>query len=256
VVTVYSNVVAGYNSTTINQQISTLLVDMPLSDGYAVKLTGEAEETAETSNFMLIALLLVMSLMMIILVTQFNSFIKPLIILASVFFSIIGVFGGLATFKMDFVILMTGIGILSLAGVVVNNAIVLVDYITLLKKRKRAELGLGEEDLLPPDVARDCIEEAGKTRLRPVLLTAVTTILGLMPLAIGLNIDFVTLFTQFRPNIYFGGDNALFWGPLATAVVFGLAFATVITLLVVPAMYQIAASTRARVMRKRRVVNS
>ncbi|MFO7616742.1 MAG: efflux RND transporter permease subunit [Bacteroidales bacterium] len=255
VVTVYSNVVAGYNSTSINQQISTLLADLPLPDGYVVKLTGEAEETAETSNFMLIALLLVMSLMMIILVTQFNSFIKPLIILASVFFSIIGVFGGLATFRMDFVIMMTGIGILSLAGVVVNNAIVLVDYITLLKKRKRAELGLEEDDLLPPDVARDCIEEAGKTRLRPVLLTAVTTILGLLPLAIGLNIDFVTLFTQFDPNIYFGGDNAMFWGPLATTVVFGLAFATIITLLVVPAMYQIAASARGRFIRKR-VVNS
>ncbi|MDD3385773.1 MAG: efflux RND transporter permease subunit, partial [Bacteroidales bacterium] len=235
----------------INQQISNLLANLSLPDGYNIKLTGEAEETAETSNFMIIALLLVVSLMLIILVTEFNSFIKPLIILASVFFAVIGVFGGLATFRMDFVILMTGIGILALAGVVVNNAIVLVDYTTLLKKRKRLELGLGEDDLLPPDVARECIEEAGKTRLRPVLLTAVTTILGLLPLAIGLNIDFVTLFTEFNPNIYFGGDNAMFWGPLATAVVFGLAFATLITLLVVPAMYQIAASTQAKIRRRR-----
>lgn len=250
-VSIQSNVMPGYNSTSINQQISNLLANLSLPDGYNIKLTGEAEETAETSNFMIIALLLVVSLMLIILVTEFNSFIKPLIILASVFFAVIGVFGGLATFRMDFVILMTGIGILALAGVVVNNAIVLVDYTTLLKKRKRLELGLGEDDLLPPDVARECIEEAGKTRLRPVLLTAVTTILGLLPLAIGLNIDFVTLFTEFNPNIYFGGDNAMFWGPLATAVVFGLAFATLITLLFVPAMYQIAASTQAKIRRRR-----
>ena len=251
VVTLYSNVLAGYNSTRINQQISQLVKDMPLPQGYSLRLTGEAEETADTANFMLLAMLLIMSLMMIILVTQFNSFIKPLIILASVFFSIIGVFGGLATFKMDFVIMMTGVGIISLAGVVVNNAIVLVDYITLLKRRKRVELGIEEEGLLPPDVARECIVQAGKTRLRPVLLTAVTTILGLMPLAIGLNIDFVTLFSEFRPNIYFGGDNAIFWGPLASAVVFGLAFATIITLLIVPAMYQVAARARANYLRRR-----
>ena len=250
-VSIQSNVMPGYNSTSINQQISNLLANLSLPDGYNIKLTGEAEETAETSNFMIIALLLVVSLMLIILVTEFNSFIKPLIILTSVFFAVIGVFGGLATFRMDFVILMTGIGILALAGVVVNNAIVLVDYTTLLKKRKRLELGLGEDDLLPPDIALECIEVAGKTRLRPVLLTSVTTILGLLPLAIGLNIDFVTLFTEFNPNIYFGGDNAMFWGPLATAVVFGLAFATLITLLVVPAMYQIAASTQAKIRRRR-----
>ena len=250
-VSIQSNVMPGYNSTSINQQISNLLANLSLPDGYNIKLTGEAEETAETSNFMIIALLLVVSLMLIILVTEFNSFIKPLIILTSVFFAVIGVFGGLATFRMDFVILMTGIGILALAGVVVNNAIVLVDYTTLLKKRKRLELGLGVDDLLPPDIALECIEVAGKTRLRPVLLTSVTTILGLLPFAIGLNIDFVTLFTEFNPNIYFGGDNAMFWGPLATAVVFGLAFATLITLLVVPAMYQIAASTQAKIRRRR-----
>jgi len=251
VVTLYSNVVAGYNSTRINQQINQLVKDMPLPQGYSLRLTGEAEETQDTANFMLLAMLLIMSLMMIILVTQFNSFIKPLIILASVFFSIIGVFGGLATFKLDFVIMMTGVGIISLAGVVVNNAIVLVDYITLLKRRKRAELGIEEGGLLPPDVAKECIVQAGKTRLRPVLLTAVTTILGLTPLAIGLNIDFVTLFRDFDPNIYFGGDNAIFWGPLASAVVFGLAFATLITLLIVPAMYQVAARARANFLRKR-----
>ena len=176
---------------------------------------------------------------MIILVTQFNSFIKPLIILASVFFSIIGVLGGLAIFKMDFVIMMTGIGIIALAGVVVNNAIVLVDYIGLLKRNKREELGLDEKGLLPMEVAVECVIEAGKTRLRPVILTAITTILGLLPMAIGMNINFATLMTQLKPNIYFGGDNALYWGPLASTVIFGLAFATIITLVIIPVMYQI-----------------
>ena len=239
VVTVYSGLLAGYNSAKVNQQLNQLLKDVPIPDGYSFRFTGEAEETESTSIFMLQALLLVMSRMMIILVTQFNSFVKPGIILASVFFSIIGVLGGLATFKMDFVIMMTGIGIIALAGVVVNNAIVLVDYIGLLKKRKREELGLDEKGRLPDDIAKECVIEGGKTRLRPVLLTAVTTILGLLPLAIGMNIDFESLFRTLKPNIYFGGDNAMYWGPLASTVIFGLAFATIVTLIIVPVMYQI-----------------
>ena len=239
VVTVYSGLLAGYNSAKVNQQLNQLLKDVPIPDGYSFRFTGEAEETESTSIFMLQALLLVMSLMMIILVTQFNSFVKPGIILASVFFSIIGVLGGLATFKMDFVIMMTGIGIIALAGVVVNNAIVLVDYIGLLKKRKREELGIGPKGRLPDEVAKECVIEGGKTRLRPVLLTAVTTILGLLPLAIGMNIDFESLFRTLKPNIYFGGDNAMYWGPLASTVIFGLAFATIVTLIIVPVMYQI-----------------
>ncbi len=248
VVTVYSGLLAGYTSARVNSQLKQLLKDVQIPDGYSYQFTGEAEETESTSIFMLQALLLVMSLMMIILVTQFNSFIKPLIILASVFFSIIGVLGGLALFKMDFVIIMTGIGIIALAGVVVNNAIVLVDYIGLLKRRKREELGLDEKGLLPIEVAEECVVEAGKTRLRPVLLTAITTILGLLPLAIGMNIDFETLLTRLKPNLYFGGDNAMYWGPLASTVIFGLAFATIITLVIVPVMYQIGqkAQTKAK----------
>jgi multidrug efflux pump subunit AcrB len=251
VVTVYSGLVPGGNSAKINQQLKQLLADQQLPDGYTLKFTGQQEETEDTSTFMLTALLLIISLMTIILVTQFNSFVKPMIIIASVFFSIIGVLGGLATFNMDFVIMMTGIGIISLSGVVVNNAIVMVDYIGLLKKAKRRELGLGERDLLPPEEALECIVQAGKTRLRPVLLTAVTTILGLAPMALGLNIDFQGLFTALEPGIYFGGDNALYWGPLATTVIFGLAFATVITLVIVPAMYFVAARRRAKSIRKR-----
>lgn len=251
VVTVSSGLLPGANTAKVNNQLKQLLKNEELPDGYSIQFTGEQEEAENTSNFMLTAMLLIISLMTIILVTQFNSFVKPIIIMASVFFSVIGVFGGLATFKMDFVILMTGIGIISLAGVVVNNAIVMVDYIGLLKKIKREELGLEPNDLLPPDIAKDCVIEAGKTRLRPVLLTAITTILGLAPMAVGFNIDFPGLFTQLKPGIYFGGDNALYWGPLASTVIFGLAFATIVTLLIVPAMYFMAARYRANRIRKR-----
>lgn len=251
VVTVYSGILQGANSAKINQQLKQLLNSYDLPEGYTTKFTGQQEETENTSIFMLQALLLIISLMTIILVTQFNSFIKPLIIIASVFFSIIGVLGGLATFKMDFIVMMTGIGIISLSGIVVNNAIVMVDYIGLLKRQKRLDLGLGIKDLLPPDVAMECIVQAGKTRLRPVLLTAITTILGLSPMAMGLNIDFAGLFTELKPHIYFGGDNALYWGPLATTVIFGLAFATIVTLIIVPAMYSIASRAQAKRIRKR-----
>jgi len=189
-------------------------------------------------QFLMMAMLVAVALIMLILVGQFNSFVKPAIIVASVLFSTIGVMGGLATFKMDFVVIMTGIGIVSLAGVVVNNAIVLLDYIDLLKNRKRKEMGLGEEALLSIEINQKCVEQAGKTRLRPVLLTAITTILGLIPMAVGLNINFYTALSEFDPQIYFGGDNAVFWGPLSWTIIFGLSFATFLTLVIIPAMYQ------------------
>ena len=159
--------------------------------------------------------------------------------MSSVVLSTIGVFGGLGTFKMDFVVIMTGIGIVSLAGVVVNNAIVLIDYINLLKMRKRKEMGLEPTANLPIKESVECIIEAGNTRLRPVLLTAITTILGLIRLASGLNFNFETLLSEFDPQIYFGGTNAAFWGPMSWTIIFGLTFATFLTLLVVPAMYHV-----------------
>ena len=155
----------------------------------------------------------------------------------TVLFSTIGVFLGLAIFNMDFVIIMTGIGIVSLAGIVVNNAIVLIDYIDLLKSRKRQELGLEENTKLDAKSAIECIKQAGQKRLRPVLLTAITTVLGLLPLATGMNINFTTLLTEFNPQIFFGGDNAIFWGPMAWTVIFGLTFATFLTLVIVPVLY-------------------
>ncbi len=145
---------------------------------------------------------------------------------------------------MDFVVIMTGIGIVSLAGVVVNNGIVLIDYIGLLKQRKRKQLGLPDNAQLPPKIAKQCIVDGGKTRLRPVLLTAITTILGLIPLAVGLNIDILSFLNTFDPKIYFGGDNVAFWGPMSWTVIFGLSFATFLTLVIVPSMYHVLVQAR------------
>ncbi len=248
VVTLYSNVLEGYNANNVNNEIKAVLEDFEMPMGYEYKFTGEQEEQAESMEFLSFALGLAIVLILIILVSQFNSIVKPFIIIASVLFSTIGVFGGLATFSMDFVVIMTGIGIVSLAGVVVNNAIVLIDYIELLKNQKRAELGLGEKVFLPVDVATECIVLAGKTRLRPVLLTAITTILGLFPMAIGIDIDFWGLLQSFEPNISFGGDMAAMWSPMSWTVIFGLTFATFLTLIIVPVMYRIAILTKKKML--------
>jgi len=228
-ITINSNVHEGYNANEINTELKKIMADYSMPAGNKYKFTGEQEEQDESMAFLSKALLIALALIMIILVYQFNSFVKPAIIMFSVVMSTIGVFGGLATFKMDFVVIMTGVGIVSLAGVVVNNAIVLIDYIGLLKKRKKQELGFADDEFMPADMAKKCIVEAGKTRLRPVLLTAITTVLGLMPLATGLNIDFISFFNTFNPDIYFGGDNAVFWGPMSWTVIFGLSFATFLT---------------------------
>jgi multidrug efflux pump subunit AcrB len=145
---------------------------------------------------------------------------------------------------MEFVIMMTMIGIISLAGIVVNNAIVLIDFIKQLAARKRDELSLGEDEKLPKPQLVEVIVEAGRTRLRPVILTAITTILGLIPLATGMNINFYTLFSENDPNIFFGGDNVVFWGPMSWTVIFGLTFATFLTLIIVPVMYFIFESVQ------------
>jgi multidrug efflux pump subunit AcrB len=160
--------------------------------------------------------------------------------MASVVLSTIGVFLGLVIFNMDFVVIMTGIGIISLAGVVVNNAIVLIDYTNLVRERRREELNVPEGEFLSEKELLDSIVQGGKIRLRPVLLTAVTTVLGLIPLAIGMNINFGTLLSSFDPQFYVGGDNADFWGPMAWTVIFGLTFATFLTLVIVPVMYLLA----------------
>ena len=244
VVTLYSNVKTGYNANRINAQLKKLLANYELPLGYKFDFTGEQKEQAKTSNFLMGALISAIGLILIILVTQFNSFAKPLIIIGSVVFSTIGVFGGIATFNMHVVILMTGVGIVSLAGVVVNNSIVLIDYIDYLKTKRKEALGMDKDDNLSKEEIVNCIVDAGKTRLRPVLLTAITTVLGLLPMAIGLNIDFIRLFTEFDPHVFIGGDNAAFWSAMSWTVIFGLTFATFLTLVIVPVMYLLANSVK------------
>jgi multidrug efflux pump subunit AcrB len=157
------------------------------------------------------------------------------IILSEIIFSVIGVLLGLAIFDMSISIVMTGVGIVALAGIVVRNGILLVEFTDILRERGNN--------------LQDAIVEAGRVRMTPVLLTATATILGMIPLAIGFNIDFVTMFTELDPKIYFGGDSVAFWGPLAWTIVFGLSFATFITLIVVPVMYQMSENTKSRVKR-------
>jgi len=237
VVTIYSNVLEGYNPNEINAQLKVLMEGYDLPDAYRYKFTGEQEEMGEAMSFLMRAMLIALGVIVLILVTQFNSGAKPMIIMASVLFSTIGVFGGLATFHMPFVVIMSGIGIISLAGIVVNNAIVLIDYIDLLKTEKKQQLGLAPDANLDLADVKECVINAGKTRLRPVLLTAITTVLGLLPMAIGMNVDFGGYLMELKPDIYVGGQNADFWGPLAWTVIFGLSFATFLTLIVVPMMY-------------------
>ena len=237
VVTIYSNVLVGYNATDINNKIRSLIKTFEVPEGIEISFTGEQEKQAEEMAFLSKALLIAVSLIFLILVAQFNSATTPIIISISVLLSLIGVLFGLLIFRMDFVILMTMIGIISLAGIVVNNAIVLIDYINLIIERKKEELKLNSIKELSPIELMECVIEGGKTRLRPVLLTAITTILGLLPLALGVNINFRTLITEFNPNFYIGGENVAFWGPMGWAIVFGLTFATFLTLVIVPLLF-------------------
>jgi multidrug efflux pump len=244
VITLTSNVLPGYNANRINEELRVVLEDYDMPEGYTYEFTGEQQEQAESMAFLVTALLIAVSLIGLILVSQFNSIYKPFIIIGSVIFSTAGAFFGLALFNMDFIIIMTMVGIISLAGVVVNNAIVLIDYTDQLHDQKRAELDIPEDKYLDPADSLACIQEAGETRFRPVILTAITTVLGLIPLAVGLNINFVTLMTDLDPQIYFGGDNARFWGPMSWTVIFGLTIATFLTLVIVPAMYQIILASK------------
>jgi multidrug efflux pump subunit AcrB len=237
VITVFSNVDEGYDPTALVAEIKELMVDYEMPPGISYKFTGEQEEQEESMAYLTTALFIAVFLIVLIIVSQFNSIFVPIIIVATVMFSTIGVLLGITLTNMDFVVMMMMIGIISLAGIVVNNAIVLVDYINLLRKERRQSLGLVDNQLLSYDDVIDTIVKAGETRLRPVLLTAITTVLGLIPLAIGININFFTMLSEFNPQFYLGGDNVVFWGPMAWTVIFGLTFATFLTLVVVPVMY-------------------
>ena len=244
VVTLYSDVLAGFNANAVVDNIKKALLSFNLEDNIQYKFSGEIEEQEKNMSFLSNALLAALGLILLLLVFQFNSISKPIIILLSIFLSFTGVFLGLMAFQMPFVILMTMMGIISLAGIVVNNGVVLLDYTQLLIDRKTMELKVPEGFILEKKEAIKAMIEGGTARLRPVILTAITTVLGLIPLAIGLNIDFFSLFSDLDPKIYIGGDNVIFWGPLAWTVIFGLTFATFLTLVIVPATFSIVYSIK------------
>jgi len=238
VVTLYSPVLAGYNGndvvTSVKQSISNF---DKIKSNIDIRFTGELEEQNKNMRFLLGALAAALGMILFLLVLQFNSISNPLIILLSIFLSFTGVLYGISLFNMPFVIMMTMMGIIALSGIVVNNGVVLIDYTQLLITRKKEALGIAFDRLLPKLDAREAIVYGGAARLRPVLLTAITTILGLIPLATGLNIDFFSLVTEWNPKIFIGGDNVIFWGPLAWTVIFGLSFATFLTLFIVPSCF-------------------
>jgi multidrug efflux pump subunit AcrB len=237
IMTVYSNVLTGYNGDEITKQIESELKSYKFPKTVSYSFSGVQEEQGKNQSFLMYALFLALAGITIIIVLQFNSVSKTMVILFTVLLSFSGVFYGYVIANMDFVILMTMMGIISLAGIVVKNGIVLMDFFVLLLDKKVADNNLKSHDDLSLEEIKDIIIESGKNRLRPVLLTALTAILGLIPLAIGLNFDFFALITEFNPHLYMGGDNVIFWGPLAWTIIFGLTYATVLTLVMVPVMF-------------------
>ncbi|MEY3679178.1 MAG: hypothetical protein RI924_1319 [Bacteroidota bacterium] len=233
IVTLSSNVLGDYNPNEVVAAVEAEVNQFDSPDGVSIRMAGEQEEQKETAAFLGSALLISLGLILIILVTQFNSISKPIIILIEILFSIIGVILGITLFRMDMSIVMSGIGIVALAGIVVRNGILLVEFTDLLVSQG-----------MP---VKQAVIEAGRTRMTPVLLTATATILGLIPLAVGLNIDFATLFSEFNPHIYFGGDNVAFWGPLSWTMIFGLSFATFLTLILVPCMYLLSVNNTSKI---------
>ena len=237
--TVYSNVLTGANGDAISKQIENALVtsNYKMAGDITYSFSGEQEQQKKDSSFLFGALLLALASITIIIVLQFNSISKTLVIMFTVLLSFSGVFYGYVFASMDFVILMTMMGIIALSGIVVKNGIVLMDFFVLLMDAKVSQNNQKSHDDLSIDEIKDVIIKSGKSRLRPVLLTALTAVLGLIPLAIGLNFDFFGLVTNLNPHLYIGGDNVVFWGPLAWTIIFGLTYATVLTLVMVPVMF-------------------
>ncbi|MGL2962402.1 efflux RND transporter permease subunit [Flavobacterium sp. RSB2_4_14] len=244
IMTIYSNVLTGYNGDEITKQIGTELKSYQLPKGISYSFSGVQEEQGKNQSFLMYALFLAMAGITIIIVLQFNSVSKTIVILFTVLLSFSGVFYGYVIANMDFVILMTMMGIISLAGIVVKNGIVLMDFFVLLLDKKVAEKDVESHDDLTLLEIKEVIIESGKSRLRPVLLTALTAVLGLIPLAIGLNFDFFGLITDLNPHLYMGGDNVIFWSPLAWTIIFGLTYATVLTLVMVPVMFYLVKRTK------------
>jgi multidrug efflux pump len=225
--TISADVRAGFNQNQVLAEVQQTLDEFAaqeLPPGYQLRYTGQLEDQVEAQEFLTRAFVIALMLIAFILISQFNSIVKPLIILTSVIMSTVGVLVGLIVFDLPFVVVMTGIGIISLAGIVVNNAIVLIDYIDVLQERD----GMNR---------REALVLGGITRFRPVMLTALTTALGLVPLAIGLNFDFFGLFASLSPDFYWGGEQAAWWRNMAITVIVGIVLATFLTLVLVPVMY-------------------
>jgi multidrug efflux pump subunit AcrB len=233
VATVTGDAAPGFNGNEVLQKVQAYLADYEttLPPGYTVDYTGENEEQQESFGFLTGVLLIGVALIFMIMVAQFNSVGSPFIIMVAVGFGLIGVLLGLIVTRTSFG-LMTFIGVISLAGIVVNNNIVLIDYIMQLRQR-----GIEKQA---------AIIEGGATRLRPVLLTALTTVISLIPLTFGLNVDFVGLLTNLEPNFQIGSQNTQFWGPMGTAIISGLTFATFLTLVIVPVTYSVFDSLTVR----------
>ncbi len=231
VITLYSNVLTGYTPTAVNAEIKQAIDNFQgRAEDVTITQTGEGKQQAETGAFLLQALIYALMLILFILVLQFNSISKPVIILMEIIFSIIGVLLGFAFSGMTISVVMTGLGIVGLAGIVVKNGILVIEFADVLRERGMK--------------TREALIQAGKTRIIPVLLTALAAILALIPLAVGFNINFVTLFAELNPHIFFGGDSAVFWKPLSWTIIFGLAFAFFMTLFILPSMYLIAERLR------------
>ena len=231
VITLFSNVLAGYTPTAVNIKIKDAIDNFPqLQTGVTITQTGEGAQQAETAAFLFKALIMALMIILFILVVQFNSVSKSVIILTEIIFSVIGVLLGFGITKMEVSVVMTGLGIVGLAGIVVKNGILVIEFADELRARGMK--------------TREAVIKAGKTRIIPVMLTALAAILALIPLAIGFNINFVTLFADLNPHIFFGGDSAQFWKPLSWTIIFGLAFAFFMTLIIVPSMYLIAERLR------------
>jgi multidrug efflux pump subunit AcrB len=235
VITISSDVLTGYTANDIVNKIKTEATAFPHPRSVDIKLTGEQEDQTEAMSFLSKAMMIALGLIFFILITQFNSLSKSIIILSEVIFSVIGVLLGIIIFGMSVSVIMTGLGIVALGGIVVRNGILIVEFTDVLRAQGMK--------------TKKAIVQAGRTRITPVVLTATATILGLVPLAVGMNINFITMFTELNPQLHFGGDNVMFWGNLSWTIIFGLSFATFLTLVFVPAMYLMAHKFKIRVKR-------
>ena len=231
VISIYSNLIDGFDPNKVNLDVKTAIDEFPSKpDNITIRQTGQQEDQQESLSFLFTALIIALGMIFGILVLQFNSLSKPFIVLNEIFFSIIGVFFGFALTGMKMPLIMVAVGIVGLAGIVVKNAILLIEFTDELRARGMR--------------TKEAIVQAGKIRIIPVLLTALATMLGLLPLAIGLNINWISFLDHFQPNIFLGGDSVVFWGPLSWTLIFGLLFAFFMTLLLVPSMYLITERLR------------